>query len=105
MSIWFFLAPLYGVSEDGPFLVGFAGILILGLGFPLLFNFTQRLNSTSIVIVSEGGIDHRKFNDSIEWSVLFVPWDKVDRVTVGYSKQSLDHVQVQFYSNRGVITI
>ncbi len=80
-------------------------LLILGVALWLLYDLAQKAYNTSLVIVSEEGIDRRKFDDSTQRSVLFIRWNEVTRVNVGSSRQAADHVQVVIESRQGDVRL
>ena len=97
--------PWYASGEDGIFLFGASGILVFGLGLVILYNLAQRYYSTTLVIVSEEGIDLRKFNESGQKSVMFIRWGEITGFRIGTSRQSANHVQVNIKSDHGKITL
>lgn len=97
--------PPIGTTEDVDFVVGLYTIPIFGLMLPLIFNLAQRLYDTKLVIVSEEGIDYRKFNDAGQRSLISTKWSEVVKVTIGSSRQSPDHVHVTIETNQGKIRL
>jgi hypothetical protein len=103
MSFFLYFAdPPYFTGVDR-FLQTAIAIPIFGIGLVSIYNIALRLYHTSLFIVSEDGIDHRKFNDSGQRSVQFIKWNEVVKVSVGSSRQSADHVQVTIESEHGDI--
>jgi hypothetical protein len=76
-----FTAP-DGNSVDGAFQISLFLIIVLEVGLQILTNYAQRIYDTSLIIVSEEGIDRRKFNDLGQRSMLFLHWNEVKRVTI-----------------------
>ncbi len=81
-----------------------AGIIILAVLIPLLYNYLQRL-ANSMFIVSEEGIDERRLGDSGQRSIRLIQWNEVSKVWTGQSRQGYRNVQVGIKSNHGEIAI